>query len=718
MIIHKLYRTGRLKVKQHYRYDCGAACLASVAAYYGIKESLAQIRLHCGCTPQGITMLGLIDGAAAIGLDAKGYKSPKKELEQILDIQSPIIAHFIEEDGFCHYVTVYGTDKEKVKVMDPSTGDFQKLTHSIFKQRWSGNIIVITPGNSFAPSNKKGEKGDMLQTLLSLARHNRTEMALAFAGAIACTATSISTTFLLQQIIDNILPKGEHLWITLAGALAFILMALSLYLGYATTRYLIRGSIKIETALTAQYIEKLFRLPAGFFNNITAGDLSSRRDDIHNIRALVTEGIIGTLTSAITVIVALAIMFFYNPLLCAYIMAFIPGYWVLFKLSGYWSRKYSRSIAVANAEFESHLLEKIAAMESLRHFNATHFASEGVGKRLVSLMGETNRLANVANIMETSTLGISKILICIILTAGSAAVLKGEMSIGQLVGFYSLCSFLTIPLNSLIGAAELIAKATVSYRRISEIVLLPDESSAPAGGVSPAGLQGDITVEGLGFRFPGRDQLFDGLSVTFQQGKATLIRGESGCGKSTLAQLLLRDYTPSAGSICFAGVNIAQFNLDGWREMVGYVPQRGLLLNTTLLNNITMGDKSPCIERVVQICSELWMNYMIEGFPQGLLTVAGEGGKGLSGGECQKICIARAMYRDPQIYIFDEITSSLDKESCMCVMQCIMGLKRRGKTIIMITHKRENLEIADNIVHIGQNAQRPRADWGGDLRST
>ena len=717
MIFDKLYRTGKLKVKQHYRYDCGAACLASVAAYYGIKESLAQIRLHCGCTPQGITMQGIIDGAAALGLDAKGYRSPHKNPAQIENIHSPIIAHFIEEDGFCHYVTVYGTDREKVKIMDPATGEFHNLPHGIFRARWSGNVIVITPGNSFTPP-KDGEQENMFHTVLSLAKHNLTEIGLAFAGAIACTATSISTTFLLQQIIDNILPKGEQSWIVLAGVLAFSLMGLSLYLGYTTTGYLIRGSIKMETSLTAKYIEKLFRLPAGFFNSCKAGDLSSRIDDIHNIRTLVTEGIIGTLTSCITVIVTLAIMFFYNPVLSAYMMVFIPGYWVLFRLSGYLSKKYSRTIAVANAAFESTLLEKIAAIESIRHYNASHFASEGVGKRLVALMVETNRLANIANIMETSTLGISRLLICIILTAGSAAVLKGEMSIGQLVGFYSLCSFLTVPLNSLIGTAELIAKATISYRRISDIILLPDESPHSGEEISPTGLDGDITVEDVSFRFPGRDQLFEGFTATFQKGKATLIKGESGCGKSTLVQLILRDYTLSGGSISFAGVNISQFNLASWRDMIGYVPQRGTLLDTSLLDNITMGEESPCIERVVQICSELGMSYMMEVFPQGLLTVAGEGGRELSGGECQKICIARALYKDPRIYIFDEITSSLDKESEKCVMDCIRRLKERGKTIIMITHKKENLEIADNIVHIGLDAQRPRTARGGNLRST
>lgn len=700
MILEKLYGTGKLKVKQHYKYDCGAACLASVAAFYGVKQSLAHIRLLCGCTPQGISMLGITDGATALGLSAKGYCSPKKELQHIKELEIPVIAHMIDNDGFCHYVTVYAIEKEKVKIMDPATGDFSRLPHREFTSMWSGNLIVIVPGNNFADCKSSG-KENMLHTLFSLFRSNLPEILLAFAGTILCTATSISTTFLLQQLIDNILPARELFQVTVAGVLAFLLMACSLYLGYATARYLIRSSIKIETSLTAQYLEKLLKLPAGFFNNYTAGDLASRRDDIHNIRSLVTEGIIGTLTSIITVIAALAIMFLYNPLLCAHIMLFIPGYWGLFKLSGYFNKKYSRGLALANSAFETQLLEQISAMECIRHYNATHFAGERTGKRLTALMMETSRLAGIANTMGICSMGLSRALICIILTVGSVSVLKGEMSIGELVGFYSLCSFLTVPLSNIIGAAELISKASVSYRRISEILLLPDKSSLQGEKLSPAGLCGDIVVENMGFRFPGREELFNRISVTFRKGETTVIKGESGCGKSTLVKLILGEYDITRGSISFAGVNISQFDPDLWRDMIGYVPQRGCLLNTSLLNNITMGDISPSIDKVVQICSELKMSYMIGQFPQGLLTVAGEGGKELSGGECQKISIARALYKDPQIFIFDEITSSLDKESEACVMECIRGLKRRNKTIIIITHKQDNLEIADNIVHIG-----------------
>ncbi len=700
MIIGKLFKTGKLKIKQHYKYDCGAACLASVAAFYGIKESLAQIRLYCGCTPQGISMQGIIDGAQALGLEAKGYRSPQKEIAGIREIGGPFIAHIAEKEGFCHYVTVYETGKNTVRIMDPATGDFLKLQYETFAENWSGYLIIITPGNNFSSYKDEKEKG-LIRSIIPIIKGNITDITLAFAGAVACTATGISTTLLLQQLIDNILPKGDYLLITLSGTLVFTLMLCSLYLGYATAGYLIRSSIKIETSLTAQYMEKLLRLPAGFFNCYRTGDLSSRTDDIHNIRSLVTEGIIGTLTGILTLIVSLVIMFLYNPVLSAYIMAFIPGYWGLFKLSGYLTKKYSRKIACADAAFQSQMLEKIVAMECIRHYNAASYASEGVGKGLVSLMRETSRMANIANTLEITTLGISKLFICIILTAGSAAVLKGQMSIGQLVGFYSLCAFITSPLNSLIGAAELIAKATVSYRRITEILSLPDESLLSEEKISPKDLHGDIVLEGIKFRFGGRDLLFDGLSLRIPQGKTTLVKGESGCGKSTLMQLILRDYNIIGGSISFAGVNINQFNIGQWRQLVGYVPQRGMLFNTTLLENITMGDPTPRIDKVVQICSWLNMTYMIETFPQGLLTVAGEGGKELSGGECQKICIARALYKEPRIFIFDEITSSLDKESENCVMNCIRELKREGKTIVLISHKKENFEIADNVVHIG-----------------
>ena len=186
----------------------------------------------------------------------------------------------------------------------------------------------------------------------------------------------------------------------------------------------------------------------------------------------------------------------------------------------------------------------------------------------------------------------------------------------------------------------------------------------------------------------------------FEKGKITRIDGMSGLGKSTLLKLIMGDYQPLEGTISYGGISISQFRPAEWRDMAAYVEQRPAILNASILENITLGKENPDISRVLEICRELNMDQMISRFPQGLLTNAGSGGMGLSGGECQKIGIARALYKDPRIYIFDEATSSMDPASEECAARCIYRLRDSGKTVIAVSHKGDGAIIADNVVQL------------------
>lgn len=684
-------------MRQHYKYDCGAACLASIAAFYGIKVSLARIRMACGCTPEGISLQGMIDGASKIGLAARGYKSSQKELAPLKELGSPFIAHITDDDGYYHFIAVYEITDTGLRIMDPAQGKITWITLQEFTRKWTGYMIAVAPDT--ATGTAEGRHTPISHHLLALFKSFFREIALAFAGSAVCTFTGISITFLLQQLIDDVVPKGDYTAMAAVGILVVLLTALTLYIGWATAGYLIRCSLKIETSLISKYIWKLFSLPQEFFNNYRAGDISSRRDDISNIRSFITEGAIGIVTGIITIVGALLAMLFYNPRLTLYISLFIPLYYGLYKLSGRISHKYSREIASANAAFESQMLDCISGIGEIRHYGAHGLAAGKMEGCLVSLMEKLHRCGNALNLFETLAQGVSKALVCIILTIGSAAVLKGEMSIGELVGFYSLCTFLTVPLGTLISAGENIARTTVSCGRIFEIMDLPDES-CQGESLAPKGAGGNMEFHSVGFRFPGREVLLENLSFSIPAGKITLVRGESGCGKSTLAKLILRDYAPDKGMICCSGVNIAQFNLQQWRDSIGYVPQRIHLFNASILENITLGEEDPDMERLLGICLSLGMEGMMRKFPQGLLTLTGEKGTWLSGGECQKIAIARAMYRNPPIYIFDEVTSSLDASSEQCVLRAMLGLRDAGKTILFISHKEGGVPIADNVVTI------------------
>lgn len=688
--------SGKIKVKQHYKYDCGAACLASVAAFYGIYHSLAQIRLLCGCSPDGISIQGIIDGAAQMGIRAKGLLNKEKSVEKLGSIALPAIAHIKDNGNYLHYIVIYGYSGKWLKIMDPATGKMEKVHKKDFAEKWTGYIIALSPDAGLESYNTDNGKWMALKPIIM---GNMKDLLLTLAATAFCTSAAICTTLLLQQIIDKIVPQGDTGSLVVISLLAAALMLASLYAGYKATWYLIRCSISTECSLVASYVNKLFRLPLGFFNNYTTGDISSRTDDIHLIRSFITGGVIGIATSLITITGALGIMFLYNSRLAVIITLFLPLYWILYKISARINTKCGKEVAAANAAFESAILSSIPAVSAIRHYNCSEFTAEKIGHKQIILAEMLQRSAKSVNLLETLLEGVSKMLLCVVLSAGTYAVLEGEISLGELVGFHSLCSFFTIPVNDLIGASDKIAKAKVAYERIFEILNLKDADNN-SGKLSPKGIKGDINISDIHFRYPGREPLFNGFTATIREGEITRIEGGNGCGKSTLLQLIMGDFPPDRGMISYAGIKIDQFNGNAWREMIGHVEQHPVIVEGNLLENIALGDRTPDISRIMGICSRLKMEEMLKRLPQGLLTYVGNGGSRLSGGECQKICIARAMYRKPRIYIFDEVTSSMDKESEGIVVQCINSLKEEGGSIIYISHRGETGILTDNVVKI------------------
>ena len=692
----------RIKVKQHYKYDCGAACLSSVAAYYGVSSSLAQIRMASGCTPEGISMQGIIDAALKMGFEAQGFLSKEKSTEQLQQIHLPAIAHTKEKDGTLHYIVLYALQGKYAKAMDPAYGTILRIPINEFLEKWSGYIVRIYPSSGLKRSS--GENGYRSWLKALIAQSSR-ELIPALAGTLLCICSGMCTTLLLQQLIDVIIPSGARTTIILACLILALAMGFSLFIGYKASKKIIQCSIKVESTIMGGYICKLFKLPPAFFDNYSAGDISSRSDDIHLIRSFITGGITSIATSTITLAVSIAIMLCYNARMAGMAICFFPVYWILYRMAGKISKKWGKGVASANSELESSILEQISSIQCIRHYNGANAAIKKIDKKYTSLAIAMQHSAYAANRYETAVQLVSRCLVCMVLSVGALAVFSGSMTMGELVGFYSLCAFFTVPLDDLISSVISLNKASVAGQRIYEILSI-DDMYREKGKLPVKGLHGTLKISGLSFKYPGREQLFTGLGMTVPEGKITRINGESGTGKSTLLKLIARDYLPDEGTISYGGINISQLDITQWRGIIGYVEQRPSILNATILENIAPGDDNPDIGRVIQICGEIGIDEMLSRFPQGLLTMAGRGGYGLSGGECQKIGIARAIYKNPQIFILDESTSSLDMESEKRVAECIHKLRDAGKTIIMVSHKRESAIIADNVVQIDRTGSK------------
>ena len=275
-------------------------------------------------------------------------------------------------------------------------------------------------------------------------------------------------------------------------------------------------------------------------------------------------------------------------------------------------------------------------------------------------------------------------------------VMGGKLTAGEVVAFYTLSSLFAAPLDGLTRLAGLYSQASVSIERLYEILELESEKSMEES-IIPGG---DITFDNISFGYSGRELLFEGFSTKIKMSAITAICGGNGSGKSTLGALLMRDIEPLEGKILINGKEINSISLKSWRRYISVAPQRAFILNDTLLANIACGEENPDMKRVADACVEAGLSEVLKRLPNGICTNIG-GGVGLSGGEMQKISIARALYRDPQIYIFDEATSNMDELSEKSIMGLMKKLGKIGKCVIVISHNHRVRAIADELIDLG-----------------
>lgn len=690
---------GQIKIKQLDTYDCGAACLCSVASWYGVNISISEARRNCGCSSEGITIRGIIDGATAIGFNAKGYRAENKEITNLIGIKEPIIALLQKEDGSSHFIVLYEVKKNCLKIMDPALGRIVKQTPAEFLKDWSAYIIIVTPGVN---ALKTGEKESKYAPFLRLLKFHHNEIGLALIGSIIITCLGICNSLFLQQLIDHVIPFGNFPRLLLIAALIVMAIPCQLYLGYARSIYLLRNGIKIDTQLIIGFLEKIFRLPLSFFREHSSGDLAQRISDSNRIRAFVSEGLSAMFVSCITLLLLTVLMFTMYQKIAVYVLCFIPLYALLYFWIDKYNRKYSRELAVATAKFEEEVIDSIEGAESVKHFGAEAIAAEKYHSAYSSLMEKTYKAGKIGALFGVAGGGISQTLLSGVLVAGGISVCSGGLTTGELVSFYTLCTFLVSPIVELIGLNSLINEALTASNRVFDIISLSEENSSSNNPVLFASILSDkakgLTFDDLSFRYPGRADLINNLSCSFSYGEITALSGENGSGKSTIGSLILRDLHPQSGKITIGNYDIESVDISTWRNFVSIAPQRGHLFNSTILTNITSGSQNPDYERVNKLSEAVGLTSFFKAHPYGLMTTVGKNGALISGGEMQKILIARMLYKNPQICIFDEATSFMDGASEQKILDLLWQLKQEGKCVIVISHKASNLAIADKVI--------------------
>lgn len=685
----------KYNIRQHDVSDCGVACIASIALYYGKSIALTVIREASGTCSAGTSIKGLIDSCQKLGLVAKAWKSENKELATLEKMDAPLILHIINQSGDLHFVVLYGFRKRKAIVMDPATGETSKWNQKSLSEMWTGYLVTLRPGPGFE-SLQQSPSTTKLSQLYRLLPWR--DMSALVCCALAYTCSGICIALFLEHIIDNVLPTGEIHQLGFTLSYMILLMVMSVAVGYRRIIYSLRVSTKMDSILTLTYLRKLLSLPVAFFSHRSTGELHSRLNDIPKIRLFLTEGILDIFCSTLLLCGAFLLMFSCHWQLALLMLAFIPVYLLLYIVADKVNRRINREIIESSAAFEEKAVEGIASVGMIKHFGKEGNLALMIEKRYTELIKKIYRGGRKLGFFSSSTDATTRTMTVCLLGAGSVFIFGDSLSVGKLVSFYALSATFSASLGQLVNISNSLSEARIASERFGDIVNLESENNQ--GTRPPEGKAACLCFEDVSFAYAGGTDILQHLSLCFEKGKISAVCGPSGCGKSTLASLIMRDCQPCSGKISLDGSDISQFSLSSWREYVSIVPQQNELLNGSLLDNICCYDSEPDVEKIAGLIEKLGLHDFVASLPLGLLTPVGERGCSLSGGQRQRVALARALYRNSKILILDEATSSLDDESQSYVLRCISELRNHGHIIIMISHKSDNIALADTVIRL------------------
>lgn len=729
-------------ISQHDERDCGAACLAMIADYYGHRLPIARCRELTKTDRLGTNMYGMVDGAKKLGFLAEALQGTPEELFSGLeeaDFHFPFIAHIITANGMFHYVVLYGIHRQSLLVADPAKGKY-RLSFRDFAGQWTGNIIVFEKTEGFRTAN---ETRHCLSGFFCLLRGQRAKLMISLVLSLLTAGMGIAGSLLFRLLLDQ---PGEwtkdRLSVLFPGLIGlYLLQAL---IQYIRGRLIARVSQKVDVRLSLAYYEHLLGLPASSLGTRQTGEYLSRFSDASRIQQAVSTTIVTIALDVFMILASGIILFRENVLMFAVTLITVSFYAAVVILWKKPMEQSNRTAMESGSIMESFFKETIDGSGTIKAVGAEPEICQQAAEQYQSLSDSLFHNEMVSLSRDTLTGTAELIGSAMILWIGFIFILQGRMTIGGLLTFSSLQAYFMDPVKNLVGLQPIIQSAMVAAERLHDILDLQTERQreepirensradcakeaeqdrAPLGHVRPQtaarkrGRPGILNlapmrpnqteasfpwvkhwqISHLSFRYGNRSPVLQNVSFRMERGQRVALVGESGCGKTTLAKLLLRFYEPESGCIAVDGTPISHYGIQALRRSIACVPQNTELFSGTIRSNLLLGNPSAAEEELNEALRLSHAEDFIRDLPMGLDTPVEEKGANLSGGQRQRLSIARALLRKPQLLILDEATSSLDSAAEAAIMDTIYH-SDPDMTCIIIAHRLTTIRNCDLIL--------------------
>ncbi|MCC5929302.1 MAG: peptidase domain-containing ABC transporter [Cyclobacteriaceae bacterium] len=673
----------RFHVNQLGEYACGLACLSTIFKYYGGEISQEKLRDVSGTTMSGTTVLGLIQAAKEIGMEAKGFEAEVKHLKEQ---ENPVILHVIMDNVREHFIVCFAFDGEVFWLSDPGSG-IVSLNEEKLLDIWKSRILLqVYPTEKFR--TKKVQSDSKMDWFISLISEDIPILLVATVLGTLMAVTGLSTAVFSQKLIDDYIPNQTYDKAILGVLSLGLLLLFRAILGYFQGVFMARQGRDLNIRIVSSFIGKILHIQMKYFKGFSTGDLIARMNDslrIKNTVSLITGTVI---INVLVVVVSLAFVF-YQSVIIAWLC--ITGLLAFIVIGWRFHRPIiakQKEVMTAHALNESQYIDSLTGIQVLRSYGKEDVFRYRINQVYSLYQSKGYELAILGNNFSLFTQIIVAVFISLLFGLGVYLVFEENLQLGELMALIQVGISLIPAVAGLVVANIQFQEAKVTFDRLHEIAgVKAEEGFVHQINTNLTSGECLLVLDQVVFRYPGRSPILKGVSFKIHAGQAMALFAPVGSGKSTLVDLIQQFYTPEKGSIQMPYLGEEEICLVEWRRQLGVVNQKEKIFNNSVLDNIALSNTTEDLETTVGILQEMGWWSFFEEFSQGIFSICGEDGRNLSGGQRQLVGLARAMVRRPKILILDEATSAMDYRMERQVLSLVMEYVRSSQAaLLLITH--------------------------------
>lgn len=682
--------------------ECGAAALGIILAHYGLIIPLEELRLACGVSRDGSLASNVLRAARTFGMQATGFR---RTLADLSNCERPVILFW----NFNHFLVLEGIRGDRVFLNDPATGP-RVVTMQDLDVSFSGVVLEIEPSPDFKPG---GAKPDLLGALRRRLVGSEQAVALLVIAGLFMVIPGLAIPIFAKTFVDQYLVQHLDGWLRPLLLAMTLTLALRTALGWVQQRYLLRLEAKLLVTSSAKFLAHVLRLPVEFFTQRYAGDVATRVGYNDTVAKFLSRQLATAAISAVVVVFYAAMMLSFSPLLT---LIGVVAVGIVILVTNLVSRAQvdgNRRLLQEQGKLVGVAMGGLSTIETLK---ATGGES-ALFSRWVGYLGKVTSISQSMGVRNQIFLSLPPLLSQVtnvgVLTAGGLLVMRGDLSMGSLVAFQSLMVSFMAPVNAVVNMVSGMQTMEGNMSRLDDVLRYRQDPLAGdriTDANVPAKLDGEVSVENVTFGYSRlAAPLIEDFHLHLEPGSRIALVGGSGSGKSTVAKIVSGLFPQWSGDVRFDGLPQERIPRDTFTNSLAVVDQDITMFEGTLRDNLTLWDPTVTDEDLVQACRDAEIHDDVTAREGGYDSWVDEGGVNFSGGQRQRLEIARALVKNPRILILDEATSALDT---VTENRIDINLRRRGCTCIIVAHRLSTIRDADEIIVLerGKVVQRGSHD--------